>query len=158
MIMIQAGQRAWAVHRARPPAFLGLSTPWPKNSTSKLIAQERDRFMSDKDEGKLHVMSEVDKAKRAAKETKAAKGAERERLRSDVVKQSSLALDALAKNTALYTMGDRLVEVRESGNGVTVKPLIKDKLIYYLRRALPRSEEHTSELQSPMYIVCRLLL
>src|SRR5437762_10929737 len=25
-------------------------------------------------------------------------------------------------------------------------------------RALPRSEEHTSELQSPMYLVCRLLL
>src|SRR5437879_8524676 len=24
--------------------------------------------------------------------------------------------------------------------------------------ALPRSEEHTSELQSPMYLVCRLLL
>src|ERR1017187_853683 len=89
MIMIQAGQRAWAVHRARPPVFLGLSTPWPKSSTSKLIAQERDRFMPDKDEGKLHVMSEADKAKRAAKETKAAKGAERERLRSDVVNQSS---------------------------------------------------------------------
>src|SRR5437762_11413083 len=26
------------------------------------------------------------------------------------------------------------------------------------RRASPRSEEHTSELQSPMYLVCRLLL
>src|SRR5437763_3570007 len=25
-------------------------------------------------------------------------------------------------------------------------------------RARPRSEEHTSELQSPMYLVCRLLL
>src|SRR5437762_7250288 len=25
-------------------------------------------------------------------------------------------------------------------------------------RAKPRSEEHTSELQSPMYLVCRLLL
>src|SRR5437762_9473656 len=25
-------------------------------------------------------------------------------------------------------------------------------------RVLPRSEEHTSELQSPMYLVCRLLL
>jgi len=24
--------------------------------------------------------------------------------------------------------------------------------------AIPRSEEHTSELQSPMYLVCRLLL
>src|ERR1017187_4488933 len=27
-----------------------------------------------------------------------------------------------------------------------------------LRGGLPRSEEHTSELQSPMYLVCRLLL
>src|SRR5208337_5609507 len=27
-----------------------------------------------------------------------------------------------------------------------------------LVRAEPRSEEHTSELQSPMYLVCRLLL
>src|SRR5437763_10596651 len=26
------------------------------------------------------------------------------------------------------------------------------------RRGHPRSEEHTSELQSPMYLVCRLLL
>src|SRR5437762_9246310 len=26
------------------------------------------------------------------------------------------------------------------------------------RRGAPRSEEHTSELQSPMYLVCRLLL
>src|SRR5437879_11163530 len=26
------------------------------------------------------------------------------------------------------------------------------------QRPLPRSEEHTSELQSPMYLVCRLLL
>src|SRR5437764_13899684 len=26
------------------------------------------------------------------------------------------------------------------------------------RGRLPRSEEHTSELQSPMYLVCRLLL
>src|SRR5437879_10963301 len=26
------------------------------------------------------------------------------------------------------------------------------------RRAVQRSEEHTSELQSPMYLVCRLLL
>src|SRR5437764_2838976 len=26
------------------------------------------------------------------------------------------------------------------------------------RQAHPRSEEHTSELQSPMYLVCRLLL
>ena len=28
----------------------------------------------------------------------------------------------------------------------------------YAREATARSEEHTSELQSPMYLVCRLLL
>src|SRR5437764_2795432 len=27
-----------------------------------------------------------------------------------------------------------------------------------ISRTMPRSEEHTSELQSPMYLVCRLLL
>src|SRR2546426_8295924 len=30
--------------------------------------------------------------------------------------------------------------------------------LYWLRRALERSEEHTSELQSPCNLVCRLLL
>src|SRR5690348_17822287 len=29
---------------------------------------------------------------------------------------------------------------------------------FYLRPAGPRSEEHTSELQSPVHLVCRLLL
>src|SRR5437764_3628191 len=29
---------------------------------------------------------------------------------------------------------------------------------YQVPERLPRSEEHTSELQSPMYLVCRLLL
>src|SRR5437762_4883539 len=28
----------------------------------------------------------------------------------------------------------------------------------YFHERIPRSEEHTSELQSPMYLVCRLLL
>src|SRR3970040_2886185 len=32
------------------------------------------------------------------------------------------------------------------------------RLTGHLRGAEPRSEEHTSELQSPMYLVCRLLL
>src|SRR5437879_9947596 len=31
-------------------------------------------------------------------------------------------------------------------------------VILFLLPARPRSEEHTSELQSPMYLVCRLLL
>src|SRR5437762_5884586 len=31
-------------------------------------------------------------------------------------------------------------------------------IIYFFSIQAPRSEEHTSELQSPMYLVCRLLL
>src|SRR5437762_10856130 len=31
-------------------------------------------------------------------------------------------------------------------------------LLFWAARKLGRSEEHTSELQSPMYLVCRLLL
>src|SRR5437762_10018538 len=38
-----------------------------------------------------------------------------------------------------------------------MKSVLPDaRLIYVIRE--PRSEEHTSELQSPMYLVCRLLL
>src|SRR5437763_11787481 len=41
------------------------------------------------------------------------------------------------------------IAVREEGHG---EPAVGEK------RPGPRSEEHTSELQSPMYLVCRLLL
>src|ERR1017187_10094714 len=40
----------------------------------------------------------------------------------------------------------------------TVAPVRKMQLLTYLKLADKRSEEHTSELQSPMYLVCRLLL
>jgi hypothetical protein len=93
--------------------------------------------MPDQDKGKIHIMSEADKAHNAAKEAKAVKAAERERLRSDVVNQSAVALDALVKSPSVYSMGDRLIEVRESANGITVMALTKDKLSYFLRRALP---------------------
>jgi len=93
--------------------------------------------MPDQHKDKVHVMTEADKAKNAAKEAKAAKAAERERLRSDIVNQSARALDALATTPSVYSMGDRLIEVRESDNGITLKALTKDKLIYFLRRALP---------------------
>src|SRR5436189_2605812 len=43
-----------------------------------------------------------------------------------------------------------------------VVPLVRDSALLLLERTLlrqpARSEEHTSELQSPMYLVCRLLL
>src|SRR5437879_10080281 len=36
--------------------------------------------------------------------------------------------------------------------------IVGDNLFYYVMKTTHRSEEHTSELQSPMYLVCRLLL
>src|SRR5437879_9900969 len=47
------------------------------------------------------------------------------------------------------------VAYRLSIGGAVRKTL---RLSYADIRAMPRSEEHTSELQSPMYLVCRLLL
>src|SRR5436189_1932800 len=72
--------------------------------------------------------------------------------------ESSLRLrlmDALGEAAAELTnqLPDGHVEVRVTGG--------EPELVYELRRSLAegvRSEEHTSELQSPMYLVCRLLL
>src|SRR5437762_7431498 len=41
---------------------------------------------------------------------------------------------------------------------VEVETLAHDFYVHHLMRRWERSEEHTSELQSPMYLVCRLLL
>src|SRR5437762_4903603 len=49
-------------------------------------------------------------------------------------------------------VGVDLVEVSR------VAAIIADKGSRVFERLLTRSEEHTSELQSPMYLVCRLLL
>src|SRR5437879_11093684 len=51
-----------------------------------------------------------------------------------------------------------LVEYMTSGP-VYVAALERDNAVAHLRQVMgARSEEHTSELQSPMYLVCRLLL
>src|SRR5437762_9584167 len=44
-----------------------------------------------------------------------------------------------------------VVDVRQNGHPINGRPAIINKIG-------DRSEEHTSELQSPMYLVCRLLL
>src|SRR5688500_19157000 len=42
--------------------------------------------------------------------------------------------------------------------GLGLFPLLRDELPFSDSDAFPRSEEHTSELQSPCNLVCRLLL
>src|SRR3712207_9334971 len=46
--------------------------------------------------------------------------------------------------------------VIKAGHKILLSPKIKS--VYYSRGSLSRSEEHTSELQSRQYLVCRLLL
>src|SRR5437879_2555160 len=66
----------------------------------------------------------------------------------------------------LHTLGRVRHRSLKAGEYVFDRPLapldVYRKLVQgdvYLRTVvIPRSEEHTSELQSPMYLVCRLLL
>src|SRR2546426_2796292 len=57
------------------------------------------------------------------------------------------------------TKGDfaQLFEFMQKG-GWWIVPISENKLKYELRLTKTRSEEHTSELQSPCNLVCRLLL
>src|SRR2546422_4506892 len=56
---------------------------------------------------------------------------------------------------------DRLRCREAQMDGYVVKPLRREDLLDTVARAIaaaPRSEEHTSELQSRLHLVCRLLL
>src|SRR3712207_8717379 len=54
--------------------------------------------------------------------------------------------------------GDEGGRVVASGTPAAVARVSGSRTAPYLARALARSEEHTSELQSRQYLVCRLLL
>src|SRR2546425_3497567 len=78
------------------------------------------------------------------------------------------ALEASAGLNAAYrTLRDpiarieylvRLEEGRDTKEGATVKPKAPPELLEEMFEIQERSEEHTSELQSLAYLVCRLLL
>src|SRR5690348_17834083 len=56
-------------------------------------------------------------------------------------------------------LGRRVVTVDQRGHGVSAKPHHGYRIARLARDAQElRSEEHTSELQSPVHLVCRLLL
>src|SRR5258708_30860103 len=56
------------------------------------------------------------------------------------------------------TAPERLREARASGYYLLHKPVLPITLRATISQLLKRSEEHTSELQSPDHLVCRLLL
>src|SRR5437762_11194823 len=78
--------------------------------------------------------------------------------------------DALPISRFFYRRGDRAIEARplrpslprsDCRSCFRSSPSIFLRLarLFWERKSLAeRSEEHTSELQSPMYLVCRLLL
>src|SRR3712207_7165824 len=55
-------------------------------------------------------------------------------------------------------LADLFLQVRINGDVALLKGIMKEVLEEEARRPGERSEEHTSELQSRQYLVCRLLL
>src|SRR3712207_7478137 len=62
-----------------------------------------------------------------------------------------------AEREGLLNPGDTIVEATSgnTGNALSMVAAVKG---YRMLVVMPRSEEHTSELQSRQYLVCRLLL
>src|ERR1017187_3787045 len=68
-----------------------------------------------------------------------------------------VAMDEMPFEKALHLAAARMqVHVRRQQQPARSQHRIED--LHELAADLVRSEEHTSELQSPMYLVCRLLL
>src|SRR5690348_17990731 len=71
-----------------------------------------------------------------------------------------LAIGFLLALVLAWYHGERGAQ-RVSGTEIVILALllaIGGGLLWRFGRATPRSEEHTSELQSPVHLVCRLLL
>src|SRR3712207_8902846 len=81
--------------------------------------------------------------------------------RSEAVKQANHANLAPIDGLDVYAGNDdMLADVLDMGGagGVLVASHLVGDDMRRMVDASPRSEEHTSELQSPQYLVCRLLL
>src|SRR5437763_4844040 len=60
--------------------------------------------------------------------------------------------------TPCATAASTPFENEKEPTGRTETPNCSKRMSFWIGDSVLRSEEHTSELQSPMYIVCRLLL
>src|SRR5438445_5326337 len=76
--------------------------------------------------------------------------------------RSSAARDLIVRlrkqNHSVYEISDALKEQQCPLSPTAVREVLKQEGFAPLPRRLDRSEEHTSELQSRQYLVCRLLL
>src|SRR3712207_7939860 len=81
------------------------------------------------------------------------------RPRRECRKQAIAIADAVTGNAARLVRGAHAVPMQGAGaTADTDPPCTKARARLDRRRARVRSEEHTSELQSRQYLVCRLLL
>src|SRR5437764_1060345 len=72
----------------------------------------------------------------------------------------SLCAKSLLKVNCLLSLHDALpicIILEHEADELGIRPT-QAELADHVRKLRARSEEHTSELQSPMYLVCRLLL
>src|SRR3712207_6045353 len=87
---------------------------------------------------------------------------------ADVVLSNAFGIPAIAVDTHVFRVSNRIGFVKETTVEATefalMKCIPKDRwthshhLLIFQGRRICRSEEHTSELQSRQYLVCRLLL
>src|SRR5437764_3028844 len=70
---------------------------------------------------------------------------------------ASFTITFAPASKSMFNLGDQLGEPTNGCETVPIAPVRRlAELVAEVEHA--RSEEHTSELQSPMYLVCRLLL
>src|SRR5437879_7194945 len=76
--------------------------------------------------------------------------------RSTLFPYTTLFRSIIAENVVMLAFGK---DARAFPSKLATTPwMILGAGVYPHELLVPRSEEHTSELQSPMYLVCRLLL
>src|ERR1017187_10738518 len=82
----------------------------------------------------------------------------RSRMESDVLVVDDSAAIRKILQRVLRQTGMAIRTIHEAGDGQEALAVMNAHKVDLVLTDINRSEEHTSELQSPMYLVCRLLL
>src|SRR5438876_4219028 len=81
-----------------------------------------------------------------------------ENLRKEGYRNVWTSLDTLLKHSERVSVGVTALKVQYRADNTDLKPGTASDPATGFAGTVPRSEEHTSELQSPVHLVCRLLL